>query len=298
MDDIIITILTSSVVSTIFLAISNIFIDQRKRSVEYITNERAKWRSDVRKIASEIMDANTTNIYKSLTELKVRINAYDKYPDKKRLQNDFIIWQCIEECERNSTDAELLNIFKNNLVMFLSLMLKYDWERSKREVSLDKNKIYKLIFLISQLIIFVVVTLRSNRGIYYAIELFTMYIGINIFSYMLLQAYDKYEKINSKLNILMKGLIHILTAIIIIFFTVLIFSRVDIEISGIILEGKIKSIFSMMMSLPTEVVLLLNLIEELNLDYSIQYFETIIKQNEKMYEEIKMIMDSRQKNNE
>lgn len=41
MNTVITTILTSTVVSTIFLALSNIFIEQRKRSVEYITNERA-----------------------------------------------------------------------------------------------------------------------------------------------------------------------------------------------------------------------------------------------------------------
>ena len=89
MNDFIITILTSSAVSTIFLIISNIFIEQRKRSVEYITNERAKWRNDIRKIASEIMEADATNIYKPLTGLKVRINAYDKYLTDKTIKNDF-----------------------------------------------------------------------------------------------------------------------------------------------------------------------------------------------------------------
>ncbi len=297
MNDIIIIILTSSVVSTIFLAVSNIFIDQRKRSVEYITNERAKWRSDIRKIASEIMEANAANIYKPLTELKVRINAYDRYFNKKRLQNDFVIWKCIEECEKHSTDLELLNIYKNSLVMYLSLMLKYDWERSKREVSIDKNKVLKIILLIGQIIIFAIVTSRSTRGIYYAIELFSMYINFNIFSYMLLQVYERTCS-ESRPKTWIKGIIHILTAIIIIFFTVRIFGRIDIEISGIFLEGRIKTAFSMMMLIPTEVILLLNILEHIHLIYQIQYFEVIVKHNNKIDEEVKKLLDNRQKNKE
>lgn len=297
MNDIIIIILTSSVVSTIFLAVSNIFIDQRKRSVEYITNERAKWRSDIRKIASEIMEANAANIYKPLTELKVRINAYDRYFNKKRLQNDFVIWKCIEECEKYSTDLELLNIYKNSLVMYLSLMLKYDWERSKREVSIDKNKVLKIILLIGQIIIFAIVTSRSTRGIYYAIELFSMYINFNIFSYMLLQVYERTCS-ESRPKTWIKGIIHILTAIIIIFFTVRIFGRIDIEISGIFLEGRIKTAFSMMMLVPTEVILLLNILEHIHLIYQIQYFEVIVKHNNKIDEEVKKLLDNRQKNKE
>ena len=78
MDTFITTILTSTVVSTIFLTLSNIFIDQRKRYAEYITNERAKWRNDIRKISSEIMEADETNLFKLLFLQKLNgLNSFN-----------------------------------------------------------------------------------------------------------------------------------------------------------------------------------------------------------------------------
>lgn len=287
MDTLITTILTSTVVSTIFLALSNIFIDQRKRSAEYITNERAKWRNDIRKISSEIMEADETNLFKPLTELKVRINAYDKYYKDIRIKNDTLIWICIECCEENCKDIELLNIYKKNLVLYLSLMLKYDWDRSKKEVEIDKNKVLKYVFFACQVIIFSVIMLSTKKGIYYSIPLFQGYILFNVSSYLLLEMSKKIQNKSKFFNIWGEWIIHILTAILIAFLTISIFSKIDIEFSSKILKDKgFKTIISMMALLPTEVIMLFNLIECRFSLYQRQYYMSIAEQSQNMYEEV------------
>lgn len=297
MDTLITTILTSTVVSTIFLALSNIFIDQRKRSVEYITNERAKWRNDIRRISGEIMEADETNLYKPLTELKVRINAYDKYCGNKRIKNDTLIWRCIENCEENCGDIELLNIYKKNLVLYLSLMLKYDWDRSKKEVEIDKNKVLKYVFFACQVIIFSVIMLSTKKGIYYSIPLFQGYILFNVSSYMLLEMNKKIQNISKFYYIWGEWIIHVLTAILIAFLTIFIFNKIDIEISGKILKDKgFKTLFSIMALLPTQVIMLFNLIESSFSLYQVQYYMSIAKQSQNMYEEVNRLLEGRKKN--
>lgn len=242
------------------------------------------------------MEVDETNLYKPLTELKVRINAYDKYCRDKRIKNDALIWACIENCEENCEDIELLNIYKKNLVLYLSLMLKYDWDRSKKEVTIDKNKVLKYIFFAVQFIIFSVIMLRTNKGVYYAIPLFQGYILFNVCSYLLLELSKRIQN-NSKIFCIWgEWIIHILTVILIAFLTIFIFNKIDIEISGKILKDKeFKTIISMMALVPTQVIMLLNLMETSFSLCQIQYYTSIVKQSQKMYEEVNGLLESRKK---
>ncbi len=295
MNDFIITILTSSAVSTIFLIISNIFIEQRKHSVEYITSERAKWRNDIRKIASEIMEADATNLYKPLTELKVRINAYDKYSTNKNIKNDSFIWECIEGCEICSEDTELLSIYKNNLVLFLSLMLKYDWERSKKEVSIDRNKVFKLFFYSMQITIFAIVTLGVDKRIYEAITLFSLYVLINMFAHFLMEIIPNICH-KSIYIIRLKFLVHILTTIMIFYLTIVVFEKINIRIGDITLKDeKIKFTFSLMALFPTQIILILNLLTSLLSKYELKYISAILEQFEIMTDEIDKLLHKSKK---
>lgn len=290
MNDFIITILTSSAVSTIFLIISNIFIEQRKRSVEYITNERAKWRNDIRKIASEIMEADATNIYKPLTGLKVRINAYDKYLTDKTIKNDFFIWECIKGCEKCSEDTKLLSVYKNNLVLFLSLMLKYDWERSKKEVLIDRNKVFKLLFYSIQITIFAIVILGVDKKIYEAITLFFSYVLMNMLAHFLLEIIP--NVCHKEIYIVrLKLIVHILTTIMIFYLTIVVFEKINIKIGDITLKDeKIKSIFTLMALFPTQIILILNLLTSLMSKYELKYISAILEQHKIMEDEIDKIL--------
>lgn len=72
-----------------------------------------------------------------LVKLKTRINAYG-YTDSKNDGNigeDSHIWEKIKQIENcDEKDYERL---RNQLIIFLSLLLKADWERAKKEVRGD-----------------------------------------------------------------------------------------------------------------------------------------------------------------
>lgn len=104
----------------------------------YITNERKAWRSDIRRIAEEIEAATGyEDIRKPLVELKVRINAYGKNTDD--VKKDSHIWKVIERLQKQNDDFDEA---KQLLILYLSTLLKMDWERSKEEI---KGNTYKIV---------------------------------------------------------------------------------------------------------------------------------------------------------
>lgn len=160
MRDLILTILTSSVISSLIVVLCNVFLNQKKNTLEYITNERSLWRKEVREIAEEIGKADKDKLNVSLTKLKVRINIYDKFIPNKIDTGDSRLWKLIEICEKNS-DPELFKILKEKLIMMLSLMLKYDWEKSKKEVTVNRNNLLCVICIIVQVILFWLISYLS-----------------------------------------------------------------------------------------------------------------------------------------
>lgn len=154
MNSFIITVLTSSVIATVLSVIGNVLSDRRKNSLEYITKERSIWREDIRAIAEEISASDEETIHKALTKLQVRINAYDRFLNNNHADGDQFIWMCIELCE-NIKEKDALNVIKKNLLVALSLMLKYDWERSKEEVKGNINVIKITLGSLFQILVFI-----------------------------------------------------------------------------------------------------------------------------------------------
>lgn len=139
------TVLASSVVAGIISATIAYFQFHKNNKLVYITNERKEWRSDIRKIAKEIEAADTYKVIrKPLTELKVRINTYGKYSDD--YNKDAHIWKVIDQLQRQEGDFEEL---KELLILYLSMLLKMDWERSKEEIrgNTYKTVLYLMVFL-------------------------------------------------------------------------------------------------------------------------------------------------------
>ena len=77
-----------------------------------------------------------------MTALKVRINAFGNNGVSSYLKDDVHIWELINEIEEKKPCPKVLKLQQELLIQYLSLLLKSDWERSKKEVMGD---IYKLL---------------------------------------------------------------------------------------------------------------------------------------------------------
>ena len=138
-------------------------VSRRESKLKYITEERQKWREEIREIAENIERSNqedlrvelTKNIESSnqedlrveLTKLKVRLNAYGMNKKKGYYLEDAHIFNIIDDI--NKCEGS----YKNNkreqkiLINYLSFLLKFDWERSKAEVNEDVYNLLSIILL-------------------------------------------------------------------------------------------------------------------------------------------------------
>lgn len=127
-------VLEASAIATIMGAGISYFTFRKSSKLTYITQERKAWRTEIRKIAEELEMCSYIDRKHVLVKLKTRINAYG-YTDSKNDGNigeDSHIWEKIEQIENcDEKDYERL---RNQLIIFLSLLLKADWERAKKEV--------------------------------------------------------------------------------------------------------------------------------------------------------------------
>lgn len=100
----------------------------KKNNLEYITQERAKWRKTLRKILVDIED--TSKRENAIIRLKGQLNPYGINIDKKNMKPDVMkdghIWNLLDACEDEKN--------YERLSLYVELLLKYDWERSKNEV--------------------------------------------------------------------------------------------------------------------------------------------------------------------
>ena len=118
-------ILTSTVVSALVAALVTLRSSERKIQVENITQERAKWRKSMREIADELVKAAKSND-KIKTEcvsaqLALNLNPFDE----QDLQ--------LASAARNLSGQDDINVRIEEFVLRLSLLLKHDWDRAKRE---------------------------------------------------------------------------------------------------------------------------------------------------------------------
>lgn len=123
-------ILTSAVIASFVSGMIAYFQFKKNNQLVYITGERQKWRQDIRNIANRIESSQSFEDLKDvLVDLKVRINAYGKNSDD--VMQDSHIWDVIDKLEKHD---EEYGTAKKLLILYLSMLLKMDWERSKTEV--------------------------------------------------------------------------------------------------------------------------------------------------------------------
>lgn len=147
------TILTSGVIAAIVAGLIEIFKANNNNKATFVIKQREKWREQIRKISTEIYGSNKDNIGIPLTKLKTRINAYgatnnNEYKSSKNYyynyyMQDSHIHRIINEIEATEEDFENK---KQKLIDYLSCLVKYDWDRAKREATLNKAFIVSLLF--------------------------------------------------------------------------------------------------------------------------------------------------------
>ncbi|SDL42594.1 hypothetical protein SAMN05216520_10597 [Kandleria vitulina] len=121
-------------------------VSRRESKLKYITEERQKWREEIRKIAENI-ESNQGNLSVELTKLKVRLNAYGMNKKKEYYLEDAHIFNIINDINKCERSYKNIKENKKILINYLSFLLKFDWERSKDEVNEDVYNLLSIILL-------------------------------------------------------------------------------------------------------------------------------------------------------
>lgn len=133
-----------------------------------IIQERREWREKIRKISVELStldienmteELKYTRLYPLLTALKVRLNPYGE--NAKSYFWDSHIWESIKNLEQSDSRT---NSEKEKLITYLSLLLKFDWERSKKETAFNALEIisYCLYIFSNVIVVYLCYTHTGN----------------------------------------------------------------------------------------------------------------------------------------
>lgn len=208
--DIILAILGSSVLSSIITAVFGIFQRKKQDTVNYIAEERKNWREKIRVIAdniknSEFQGEGKKNISEYLLQLQMNINTYGKF-NKTDYMHDGHIWEIVDilQCLDNEENFEKN---KKLLLIYISLMLKEDWERSKNEVKGYSRILHYVILHLSVSVLI---------GVYYflilnleSIWFFVGLVSFNIIFVFYIRVYfidDMFLLTNTKKSLPIKGI--------------------------------------------------------------------------------------------
>lgn len=151
--------------SAVLVAIIQFFQGNKGNQLQYITEERTEWRKSIKEIIQEISTSSLKNVEKSLVKLKSNLNGYGyhyakHYPVVEQLDymKDEHIWLEIEKIEQavKAKDKETFVFHKERLIIGLIMLLKFDWERSKKEVYGESGiPIAAALFLFGVMAIFI-----------------------------------------------------------------------------------------------------------------------------------------------
>lgn len=149
------TLLTPTLLVAIVSGILAFIQFQKSNSLKYITEERQKWRTEIRNVIVEIekFADDTNKIRPILSFLKGRINAYG-LSHSKSYNKDYHIWQTVKQLENPKND-EFFRFDKQLLINFLALLLKNDWERSKIEIEGNRKSNFNHLLFIISIILFI-----------------------------------------------------------------------------------------------------------------------------------------------
>lgn len=122
------TVVGIALSAAVVAAIINTLSNDKNQKLKYITEERAKWRADIKMNASRIYSGE----YENVKELKTRtthlmLSLNPLYNTDETLDRTII--NLLKKIESGDRDEEVLRQFRT----CIGILLKYDWERSKNE---------------------------------------------------------------------------------------------------------------------------------------------------------------------
>lgn len=180
-----------AIVTGVFSLLGILLKINRESKLNRVTDERRKWRKEIRNIAEGFSTINMSSMddiaeqvfMQLLIKLKMRINTYGKY--SKDCLKDCHIWKSISILEDKEKRTEKQ---KNKLIDYLSLLLKYDWERSKIEASTSIIEILGYCIYIASNVLFVYFAYTDfvNTNIPAVIELILIFAGVFFFPLLIL----------------------------------------------------------------------------------------------------------------
>lgn len=146
--------------SAVIVGFIDMIIHNKSNKLQYITAERSKWREELKQCALQLEECKSYDkkCKKIFAKLKANLNSYGycadgEYPEDRKLNlmQDQHIWKAMYLIEQGIVE---FYEGKKHMQEYLSLLLKFDWERSKEEADVDGSLIisivsYGLIILIS-----------------------------------------------------------------------------------------------------------------------------------------------------
>nr|WP_294492626.1 hypothetical protein [uncultured Mediterraneibacter sp.] len=135
--------------SAVIVAIIGWIRGGKENLLNHITRERSTWRKEMKECMEGFSGCSVRELDKWLIKLKVNLNGYGchnsgEYPEDMYLDvfSDEHIWKLIDalETEHKKPDYSIKRIeeLKEKIINLIVILLKFDWERSKREVKTNK----------------------------------------------------------------------------------------------------------------------------------------------------------------
>lgn len=190
------SILGSSAFGVLVTLVFNWMQNRRTALLNYITDERKKWREKIRTISAQIercefQGKDDLRIEQYLVQLQMNINPYGSVYEGNNCyyyKNDAYIWNVINGI-KNAPNSQLFDKNKELLLRYISFMLKMDWEQSKKEMKIfSVMKIFFILTAVFCAAIFLYECLILNLGrsiegiIYFFIDFIIAYFASLLFS--------------------------------------------------------------------------------------------------------------------
>ena len=164
-------ILPSTIIAAVVTGIIELVKMNNSNKATYIISQREEWREKIRDIADDIYKADQKTIGVSLTKLKTRINSYGTvkekiYSDKERANREYYlkdghIYEVIKKLEDKKTNSDFKKQ-KSKLIDYLTLLLKFDWERAKIESSTNGITVISWILEIIAIVLLIIINLQNE----------------------------------------------------------------------------------------------------------------------------------------
>ena len=119
------TLLSSSVVAALMAALVSLRTNERKIHIENVTQERAKWRSAIRSLVDELIKATRAGDKQAIesycAQLALNVNPFD-------CEDRALVRAAEQLANTDNKESQVKEVTDR-----VSLLLKHDWERAKRE---------------------------------------------------------------------------------------------------------------------------------------------------------------------